>query len=482
MRKGMIDKIFSMVLTIVIVLVLGIVLYTTVFSGQASAQARARLTYEQEYTDLMIKSMLNSHEQDTGYTYESLIALSLQELQTVVEIKGQQVDVEQEFITILDSLVGQNNYYLEIKPQVKGVSITYILDGSPTMADKREEVNSELPTLEERLAELFKDAEIITRVYVLSSESNSNGCADFSTGIECQDLDGEEMYGFLSLRGYSPPIPKPYLSYSEWLASSHAASTTFMSESDWASATAYASFKYIESEEPMVTNKHVIVVVADELASSSKADVCLSIPRDQWGNDELFICSLCDNNCPFNRSSPLVAQAKEVLEENDDLFLGFYSLPCAYDYQESLGSIRKTPFVCRYLPIGSCSDARDPRAAASKGWINDPAGVNWCNQATCGGCTRPTSFDGTHYCYHSACNQAIIQNLTALSAASGGSTHDLTDLDQLTEEVYQYFSDQSANYEFAIGTKDDTRDRFVVEHPFTLSNGRTIMITFWIYD
>jgi hypothetical protein len=481
----MIDKVFSMVVTIVVVLALGVVLFVTVFSGFSSTQTLARQTYEQEYGSLLIDSLFLSHENQSDLPYEALLALSLQEVETVVTVQGQDIDVEQEFSQALDELLGQGNYYFTVEPQVKGVSVSYILDGSQTMADKRQAVNAELPDLVQDLRGLFgEEAAVYSHVYILQGAGTTGSCNDFTfnrADITCDNIRGEDVYAFLEYKGYAPPVPAPYRTYREWIYSEHAATVSHMFESDWASASAYASYKYQDSgEEKLLTSKHVVVVVADEMASNSKADACHGLRKPM----DTYVCFLCDATCPTNRSFRLVNQTKEILVDNNDLFFGFHSLRCDYNYDSSVNDQMLTRYTCRFTDAGcgGILDLEDPENSGRENPTAEEWGVeSFCLENACGGCVPPSPPTGK-YCYHSNCNQYIISNLTLLAEATGGRAVDLSDLQQLTDEVFQYFEGQTHAFDFTIGVLDETRDRYVVERRLTLSNGKRITLRFWIYD
>lgn len=476
----MIDKIISIVITVLIIMIAAIIVYVSVFSGSAAELDLARHGYEAEYGDLLVESLFIAHENASGISYESLLARSLESLSTNVTVRGQEIDVEQEFRNALDSLLGEDAYFLSVDPIVEGVSISYILDGSDTMASKRATIADELPGLVSRLRGLFgENATIITHLYILSTPGSGGRCSEFPTGpkVTCVDLTGEELYEQLLLSGYSPPAPEPFSSFSEWQFSGTAAQTEHLSQSDWAAAAAYASLRYREDVlEQALTNKHVIVAIADELSSSSKADECFGLD-DQ--TDVLF-CTLCLENCPAKRSEALVNQTAQLLSANGDLFIGFYSFACDYAYDTSLDSYSLTPYTCQFIDDQSvCAQVRDTDDPETPpNWINPPANANWCAQSSCGACEPAQG----QYCFHRACDAIIKDQIETLANATGGPTLDLVDLSQLTDTVYDYFDARVRAFNFTIGAKSPGRDRYVLDRRLRLSNGREVELSIWMYD
>jgi hypothetical protein len=477
-RRGMIDKVFSIVLTIIIVLLLSIFLYTSVFTGYTSEQTVARQQYERDYGDLMMHSFLISHENESGLTYEALLARSLKELDTTVTVEGKRVNVTQRYAETFDELMGEDNYYFEVRPVVKGAVVTYILDGSETMQEKRERINQDIPGLMQRLKALLgPDAYIAFHLYILDGPDGVPHCSEFAPqpGMDCTDLAGDQFYQELMLKGFSPPYPAPYRSYTEWMYSTHQATAGEMSTSDWASATAYASYRYKESDESLVSNKHIIVVVADELTATSKADTCFALE----GLENLAFCEICNATCPVDRAYRVINQTKAVLERNQDLFIGFTAFDCDYAYKPSMTTIGLTEYTCQYIDRpDACTNVDDDAG------MHPPANAIWCEQQSCGGCAKPSpapAWDGK-YCFHRNCDGNITTHLQELADVTNGQVAPLNDLDLLTDVVFDYFQNSLNSFNFTVGIKNETLERYVVEQPLTLATGDRLTLSFWVYE
>jgi hypothetical protein len=471
----MIDKVFSIIITLGIVLIVSIFLYVSVFAGYTSEQTMARQQYEEDYGELMMHSVLLSHENTSALTYEALLARSLKELNTTVLVNGQEIDVRERYADTFDALMGEDNYYFQVRPVMKGVAVTYILDGSPTMQAKRERIDRNLPDLIAQLRQLLgPQAHISIHLYILDGPDGQPHCQEFAPqqGMQCEDIVGDTFYQELMLKGFRPPSPAPYRSYTEWIYSSHTATANEFSTSDWAAATAYASYRYQDTDELINTNKHIIVVVADELASTSKADSCFGLN----GITNLAFCQICNATCPVNRSFAVVNQTRQVLEANQDLFIGFTAFDCDYNYNTRLNDIGLTNYTCHYIDDpNACNGVNDVLGQ------NPPANANWCEQQACGGCTRSNPWTGK-YCFHSNCHQAIQEHLTILADATGGRVVPLNNLDVLTDVVVDHFQNSLNAFNFSVGVRNESRDRYVVEQPLTLASGDRLTLSFWIYD
>jgi hypothetical protein len=511
-RRGVIDKVISMILVMVVTVALGIFLYVSVFRSAAADQDRTRQGYEQEYGELLVNSLLLSHDNQTQMSFETLLSMSMTQMDTIVASPQGPIDVEGRFAETLDGLLGEDNYYFAVAPIKKGVAISYLFDGTPTMAAKREAVRTQLPALMEDLESIFgEDAAIYVTVYILTDDQSM--CAGFlqDERQRCIILDAEKLYSTLLAQGLQGPYPAPFVSYSQWMASTHKATASAFGSSDWASAATYASIAYRnDPARRSQTNKHVIIAVADEMTTSSKHDSCFTFQDP----NEYVICLLCNATCPLNRSERIINQTETVLMANGDLFLGFHEVVCDYQYNTVMNTLYLTRYTCSYLDDpskidfsdfvedcprfvggrlipcstprtttgGACSRLYDGSDPVDPVTDNPPANVNWCMQQKCGGCDPAPGGIGGNYCFHTNCGDALIASMDRLSAATGGDTAPLVDLAQLTSTVSDYFDNRMEEYDFSIGVRNETRDRFVIERPMTFSDGTKLTLMFWIYD
>lgn len=491
----MIDKMVSGVLVIVTVVLLGILLYTTVFSGFASEQTVARHKYEQAYGNLLIRSILLSHDEESLLSYDSLLAQSLQELDEVIQANDRQVNVTERFAYMLDGTLGPDNYYMTVEPIRKGVAVSYVLDGSSTMDPKRETVDERLSDLNISLHQTFgENATVYVKIYLLTNDEGM--CAQFTQGVACEILPETVLYPALESRGFDPPYPAPYYSYMSWAVTTHSADLQHMADSDWASGVAYASYAYQEDTYVRsLTNKHIIVVVADELTTTSKSDACFGLQDDI---DYLF-CSLCASACPWERAERIVNQTVEVLGRNGDLLIAFQSTVWDYTYNEELNDAYLTNYTCRFIDEPRChvfNRNNDWDDLLNRGWnaVGDgeddtprpPANVNWCAQQACGGCDPPRN-NGEQYGFHRNCDgnvSAHLEMLASVNSTGDPMLYPLTDatLMQLTDRVAEYLNEEVARFNFTLGVRDERRDRYVFKEDIPLVDGQEVKVTLWIYD
>lgn len=516
-KKGMVDRIVASVMVFFVVVFLSIFLYTTVFSGMISSQNVERQKYETEYNTLLLDSLLQTREEVSGMTYERLLVEAIKALDTNISINGEDIDVEQKFAQILDELLGANNYYLAITPATLGVSVSYVLDGSPTMAGPRTAVQEPLLQLIQdlRSPDLFgADAALYFHIYVLASDDSfctyytDEMPAEYASIVSCEVIGGEPFYAALSSMQYNPPFappyPAPFASYEQWLSSNHFAPTTFFSDSDWASGVAYASLKYKTSPvERASTNGHVIITVADEMTTGSKADECFVFAEDK--PHDVSICLLCDNACPEARADRIITQATNILTVNNDLFIGFHVFPtggqtCDFTYNDAAYyNTAISEYICQFTSSPACEGWQDCEPSTIPPPTNicinnpdlpgcecytvtaSPANTHWCEEPLCGGCAENTPANG-QYCFHQDCNALVTEDLTQLASATGGQTLYLADQGQLLDVIREFYTEQIASFNFEIGVINASRDRYVIQDEILLALDKPIKVNFWVYE
>lgn len=519
MKRGMVDRIVASVMVIFVVMFLSIFLYTTIFSGIISSQSVELRTYETDYNKLLLESILISQEGTTGMTYERMLVEAIKALSTNILFNGQEISVEDEFSSVLDELLGPDKYYLTITPATLGVSVSYVLDGSPTMSGPREEVQAPLLQLIQDLQseDLFgEDASLYFHIYILSTNEsycdyyNNDMPAEYDDIVSCETIGGEPFYASLSTMQYDPaylpPYPEPFASYEQWLSSDHYSPTTFFSDSDWASGIAYASLKYrADPIERTSTNGHVVITVVDEMTTGSKGDECFVISEaDPF---DVSICLLCDNTCPEERSERLINQSADILEAGNDLFIGFHVFPtggevCNFNYNnDAYYDTAISEYICQFTsaeicdswsdcvpsvdppenPDVWCTRSNPPPGCECYNYVSPPADTHWCREPLCGGCTNSTPLS-EDYCFHQDCNTFITEDLNQIASVTGGQTLYLADQAQLLDVIRTFYTDQIANFDFEIGTLNRSRERYVVEEEILLALDKPIEISFWVYE
>jgi hypothetical protein len=482
----MIDKILSIVLILVVLLVGGLLLFNGVFSGTSSEQQLKRQSYEQLYSQTLFRAVLDTNEQSTGATYDSLLSAAVNRLNTTIRIGDKELDVRAAFSSTFDSLLGTGNYYLRVQPALRGVAVSYVLDGSPSLAEQRRVIRDSLTNTFADLHQLLGgNASIYITIYVLGK----TGCDEFQNvpDITCSQLRYDELYSALIRHSLSPAVVAGFASYSRWAASQHFADPSFLADSDWASGVAYASFRFKEDPDlafqRATTNLHVIVPLADELSSSSKADTCFTKAN---ATDWQF-CALCDNTCPVSRSETLARQANAVVRENGDYVIGVYTVDCTYDYNESINGFTTNEYICSF--------ADSPKPTGCNPLINGfygPGNINWCQQNACGGCKPPipnidyvpfyANCPGTGcYCFHKACKAALEQHMGILANGTG-QVLALTNLDLLKTIIQNHVTSLVTSFNFEIGVKNETRQRYIASDHVTLANGQEIKVELWVYE
>lgn len=476
------DKLLGGVMVMFFVLFASLVLYLSVFQTASTEQTIERQEYEQVYYARMFQAVLESSEPNTNSSYDSLISMAIARLDSSITVRGEQLDVDDSLENVFDELIGQNQYFLNISLPASGLAVSFVFDGSETMREERETVRNNIDGIVRELQDILDDAmpegeEANVEVFIYGlDDPTTNVCGEFS-GLDCTSLTAQELYGFLVNHGLEPPIVNGYDSFAEWETSSHAASASALSASDWASGVVYAHMRMQEDPDLALTrattNLHIVVTVADELASSSKADECFRLQQGQDTN----VCMLCKESCPENRSLQLVQQANSVLNGTNGLFVvGLYTSECDFSYDSAWSSWNRNGYRCQFADDPSiCA----PPNAQPGWWEEVPplAPINWCDQTACGACQSASP----SYCYHSACG-ALIPDHMQIMTQGIGEVLPLTDVDQLVTLVPNITSEIIGGFEFSAGRYLPNRDRYVFERPISLANGQQIDVQLLVYD
>ena len=84
---------------------------------------------------------------------EELIGKSIVALNPNVTVRDQEIDVKKELKERLDLLYGPNNTYVAMAPLIKGVSLQFVLDTSPSLDEERRAIAQNLKHIQDDLTQ-----------------------------------------------------------------------------------------------------------------------------------------------------------------------------------------------------------------------------------------------------------------------------------------------------------------------------------------
>jgi hypothetical protein len=388
-------------------------------------------------------------------------------LRTTIAQGADTVDIVNATRDRLDLMFGAGDYYLTVKPVVKGVNLVFVLDSSPSVAAERDVIAANLASLQRQIQERIRvtgNELVTTQIFILPS-SNAQ-CDPFEAlglpNTQCEQLTEYSLYTRLRAQGWQLPSFGAG-SHEAWLGGEHYASTSAFAASDWAAGSALASVRYREDAYLQYsTNINLIFPLSDELSTTSKADACFAKGRiSEW-----YVCQLCDGACPAARALNATEQAASVVAGSGSVVFPIYSANCDYAYEPGANQFSR-------------SDSAYVRSFLDNGQpLGDYPQDSWCAQQVCGGCNVDASGG---VCFHDNCQQTLLQHMELLANRTGGRVFNINAPEEIPDNVLDAFEYLTTAYRFEIGWQDEHRDRFVYEKIVTLPNGRLGRIVLWIY-
>ncbi|MDD9954020.1 MAG: hypothetical protein OXR66_06810 [Candidatus Woesearchaeota archaeon] len=458
------DSIINIILVVSVVVVLGIIVATTVTRSTVNDLQQDKNVFLQERTDIAVDAVLGSTVPAAGYDLAELIGISMFTLKTDVALGSTTVDVVAETRLRMDRVFGNGNYYMTLKPIVKGVNLMFVLDSSPSVAAERATIATNLETLQDTITGLIQrtgEEKVTTQIFMLPTQESSE-CILFDglalPDTTCEQLTEETLYSMLLPLGWELPGFAPGQTYATWLSHNFYADSSHFAVSDWAAGTATAALRYQRDAYLQNTvNVNLIFPLSDELATTSIADACFN----RGDGQEFFICHICHGDCPVDRSAAAVQQALAHLQGSS--VFPIYSFNCDFDYRDGYNQL--SGVTSSY--IQDFSDTGAPFAP----------GETWCHQNACPGC----SVQGGDFCFHDNC-QAKLQEHMQLLADGSGDVINVNDATEIPQRIETAFERATASYDFHLGFKDDKRDRFVFEKIIPLPNGALGEVVLWVYN
>jgi len=206
---------------------------------------------------------------------------------------------------------------------------------------------------------------------------------------------------------------------------------------------------------------NIILPLSDELATTSKADVCFLMEYEP----QLGICQLCDDRCPERRAWNATEQTVAMTKKSSSTVFPIFSVNCDYQYD----------------PARNALSGADDETIQSYNWKSPgelTADEVWCNPEKCGGCEKLPS---NEFCFHNNCWDTLKTHMTAVANASGGEIIDIKDVSTLPDAIMDSIEKTILGFDFDIGTRDLERERFVYEQLIKLPGNKYGKVTIWTY-
>jgi len=364
--------------------------------------------------------------------------------------------------SVLDSIFGKGNYYTNISPVISGSTISFVIDGAPSLDNERARLAKQLPGFYVKLNELFAGSNIPkTNIYLLTEKSQQEACAQFPSTVNCEALDFDKLYLSESSRFEIGPPTYGY-TYDQWVSKETYVGTKMphiVYNADWVAGMYYAASEFINEQEGQSAglSLNIVIPVSDKLSTNSIADECFN----QNDINDYVPCALCNSDCAVERSKTYITDNNiQKLKDSNTLVMPVHTSKCRYIFDPVYNDfIKKTNYNQKY-PKPFCTGT-------------NPA---------CGGCSPSTTYtDYDNFCFHSNCYPEVIEQMQELADKTSGEFFDLDTIDNLPNEIADLLKEKIDSYPLEFGVYDDNRTRYVFDRNILLPNSMLIKMNLIVY-
>jgi hypothetical protein len=497
---GAVDNIMAAVI-LMFILVIGALLYMTAFAKDTVHTFEAKGTvFSDDQHISNLNNIMKITEPDSGRAMGILLADAVYYRNTTPVINNKTINVTGMLAGLMNLTYGNRKYYLEVKPRIIEVSMNFVIDGSQSLADERQILAANLEQIldkvEQKLNETNagykeKNTNVIANVYVITTNANRlDRCGPFDNlsdaRITCKIIDNNLLYlknltintsnifinnseynlnSFLGYYNMTPPLGYDWISNRS--TRGYYASEYDYYEADWGYGTAYASYFNTKVNMARLT---LIFPMSDELSTSSIATTCFN--KTRYG--DWVVCSLCDDNPPFNRSLVSVNKGILVAQENHHIINPIFSYSCDYDYFYGNG----TTYSNATATSGwNTYDSLSPYTASFG--ITDPR-PSFCDYPSqCKGCSVEAATN--NICFHPNTRDEILTQMGLMANSTSGRVINLQNISTMDLDISSTISQNIDQYVLMLGEKNASLNREVIEVSQPLPNGQIVDIRLWVY-
>jgi len=467
---GVMENIISAVMILMLLLISGLVYFASYAQDSATNLDLKKDIFLDDSRINDFATILKITEPVSGRSMGVLMADAVYYRTTMLEFDDQVINVTEKVDTLLDMSMN-SDYYLEIKPRFIEVSMNFIIDGSDSLSEERETLAQNIKgivmSIEGKLNKSSNSQRpVVANIFILGSKiekcANFNALAD--SRIRCHILNDDDLYlkdrvantsdhfinnsrfdidRYHNYYNMSPPFGYSWLDAD----AQHHAGVSDYYESDWGYGLGYASYS---DDKTSLSRLTLLFPMGDELSTSSISDECFE--KTQY--PEWIECSLCNSECPAERSMRSIQKGLEIALDNSHVINPIFSYTCDYDYKSLFNELYRE---VHDLPI---------------------APAHACDESQCGGCT----LNNSNVCFHPSCNEIITQQMQYLADETGGETINLDEIATMDINITNTIKNNMEHYAIEIGEKHPDRERDVIETTQPLPNGQLVDIRLWVYE
>ncbi|MBN2517754.1 MAG: VWA domain-containing protein [Candidatus Altiarchaeota archaeon] len=471
-----VENIFGMVILVAIFLIASFVLTSDQISQDIEVlQTETQLFYIDKYSS-DLDTLLKATEPVSGRSLGLLIGDTVYYKTKVFDFQNYSVNITTNIEAILNYTYGEGGYYFELKPDITDIRMYFVLDGSRTMINEKDQLVEALESLIERLEERYT---VDTRVYILPFSFDCE--AFWNEGIPCDYITSSIMYtnpeeinftvNFSQSAFEEEPasaIDKDYARQAGIIAPEG----YFFSYEDWGSATALVAAMEERDRPSRIT---IIFPISDELSGGSERSDCGDAwrsfpdldPEDLERKQAIIeMCGYCVPSCPGpseNRSMFSLENALRLAQEKRFYISPIFADNCDFTIDVDI-------YTNHHLP---CMRALETGAASCCG---DESYCLGCPSAGGGVCVT----DGCKACIHPECVQNIRDQMEYVAKKTSGTVINLEELDTLELYLNETLNTTIESFSIILGEQKNTT-RLAYDRILQLPNQFSIKAKLWVY-
>ncbi len=478
-----IQNILSMLVLILFMITIGFFIYNSNIDSISNLYESEETKFTYNTHSTTFDTVLLVYENESKSSYSDLIAKASEEQKEIINISGIEVDVPERLQDILDQAYGIENYFLKITPRVADISLNFVIDGSSTLEDEREELALKLPGLLDTIKDqntIEGESTIVANIFILGSQKNTsdNACenvfkASMYGEINCEYLDEVALYekpiidpdvetvDFNKYKiDYNVKAPYSDEAYTNNVRKFSGGIEDYF-EADWGAGIAHVSARMKDTAKLVL-----IFPMSDELSTSSIAQTCFTntlVPGKSGDHRrEQKVCDFCVDSCSdpttVNRAFNSIQTGAEVAKDNEHVVYPIFAYDCDYPYN----SLTFDSYFENIFGI-----TLDVNATAA------------CDDLSCSGCEVESGT--SNICFHPECRETIIEHMEYLANETNGNIIDLQNLEELVDSVQNGVTKTLNSFYIEIGEEKEDLSKFTYTRSIVMGDNLFTQIYLEVY-
>ncbi len=478
---GVIQNIIAVVVMFFMFIIIGMLISQAQIKNVAMKVQEGQTLFIDKLNSNNLNTVLLLTEEVSDKKLGTLIAYSIYTREKILNLSNNYIDIETILKESFDEVFSNGSYYLEVKPNFEDITLNFVIDGSNSLREEREELANKLPDI---LATARGDdgRNATISIFILSGLPQCNlfnqKFIEFNiTGGTCIELNAINNTGHLYIDpanndsddyrvvyNITPPYNYPGKPSTSRLEEHYY-------ESDWAAGVAYVSDGLGERS---VAKLDMIFPMGDELSTSSFADQCFASGLTLG---DRLMCDFCDLSCSDsnstiteNRSLEMVLKALEMAKLNGQIMVPIFAYSCEF-YSPAINSSYKDKWFfwnkVYQLKKGKNYDVDNQETL--------------CSDNDCKGCS---TLDGTfnQVCLHPNCKSEIHFQMQIMANNTQGKVINLTDVASFSDILTDVINETIAQFTIRVGVKKDSDEIYVYERKLPLpAENKFLDLKLWVY-